>query len=196
MHGIGLYPNAHPMSRNGTVVVGRLRRNPDGTETTIGTSDFAAASVNDSGAVAGYINGCQSGALVADGVQTAGVAAAQRLEVDVPAEINDNGDIVGYCTANDSSLHGCLLKHTGTLTLTGTVTDTKGKPVSGATVTVTGTDTDGVVVATSAVTANDGVYGMSLADGSYDFDVRSSPTPRVRPTVARGPRRRALARGR
>ena len=51
-NGDGLYPNAHPMSRNGTVVVGRLRRNPDGPETTIGTSDFAAASVNDSGAVA------------------------------------------------------------------------------------------------------------------------------------------------
>ncbi len=61
--------------------------------------------------------------------------------------------------------------------LAGTVTDTKGKPVAGATVNVTGAKTDGSPVATSAVTGADGVYRLGLAAGSYDFDVRGGPTP-------------------
>ena len=61
--------------------------------------------------------------------------------------------------------------------LSGTVTDTKSKPVAGATVNVTGTETGGGAVATSAVTGADGVYHLGLAPGSYDFDVRGGPTP-------------------
>ena len=122
-------------------------------------------------------NGGAEVTTVTNGVAGPGQAVSGSYEL-VGAACSSDGTCWAVGWGNNEQPPGAAVQlSSGDLdTIAGTVSDTKGKPVPGATISLNGTTDGGDAVSQSALTAADGTYEFKVPPGTYTAGAAGTPT--------------------